>query len=86
MQAIQRVSSTRLEQPVQNADLNLFIWSILTNRIEIAKLFWRKGEVSFLSDSHSISQTPILRFFLLVEPNSEFPAGRNAAEEDRSDG
>lgn len=28
-----------------DAELNLFLWAILSNRIEIAKIFWRLGKV-----------------------------------------
>ena len=28
-------------------EMNLFYWSVLTNRIEIAKIFWRLGKVIF---------------------------------------
>jgi len=29
-----------------NAEFNLFLWSVLSYRIEIAKVFWRLGRVS----------------------------------------
>lgn len=28
-----------------NEEFNLFLWAVLTNRIEIAKIFWRLGKV-----------------------------------------
>ena len=28
-----------------NPEMNLFYWSVLTNRFEIAKIFWRLGKV-----------------------------------------
>ena len=40
-----RFTAILSDTPVLNPDVNLFIWAILTNKIEIAKLFWRKGEV-----------------------------------------
>jgi hypothetical protein len=33
--------------PVIEPELNLFLWAVLSNRIEIAKIFWRLGKVRF---------------------------------------
>ena len=33
---------------MQHAEMNLFLWALLLNRIEIAKIFWKLGEVSHL--------------------------------------
>lgn len=30
---------------ITDAEMNLFLWAILSNRIEIAKIFWRLGKV-----------------------------------------
>jgi hypothetical protein len=30
---------------VEFAEMNLFVWALLLNRIEIAKIFWQSGEV-----------------------------------------
>jgi hypothetical protein len=34
---------------VKHAEQNLFIWCVLFNQIEIAKLFWSIGDVSYYS-------------------------------------
>lgn len=31
---------------LQEPELNLFFWAVLSNRLEIAKIFWRLGKVS----------------------------------------
>ena len=35
-------------EPVNEPELNLFIWAVLKNRIGIAKIFWRLGKVILL--------------------------------------
>jgi hypothetical protein len=31
--------------PVNDPEMNLFFWSVLSNRFDIAKIFWRLGKV-----------------------------------------
>jgi hypothetical protein len=33
------------EKLVKEPELNLFLWAVLSNRIDIAKTFWRLGKV-----------------------------------------
>jgi hypothetical protein len=37
--------SIELRQSIEDPDMNLFVWAVLMNRIEIAKIFWRIGDV-----------------------------------------
>lgn len=34
-----------LNHKVKEPEFNLFLWAVLSNRIEIAKIFWRLGKV-----------------------------------------
>ncbi len=34
-------------EPIRDAEMNLFYWSVLSNRIEISKIFWRLGKVLY---------------------------------------
>ena len=36
---------TEFQEKVENTEINLFVWAILLNRIEIAKIFWKIGKV-----------------------------------------
>ena len=38
---------TEFQVKVENTEINLFVWAILLNRIEIAKIFWKIGKVWF---------------------------------------
>ena len=40
---------TQTDGSIDNPEMNIFYWCILTNRIEIAKTFWRLGKVKFYS-------------------------------------
>jgi hypothetical protein len=41
----------------------LFIWCVLTNRLEMAKVFWRLGNVCFLLYLFVIQNEPSTIFF-----------------------
>ena len=32
----------------ESASQNLFLWALLHNRMEIARIFWRTGKVKFI--------------------------------------
>ena len=52
------------DQTMLFPELNLFIWSLLLNRIELAKYFWRIGSVSFkCSNLNSFIDTSIFFCF-----------------------
>jgi hypothetical protein len=41
-------SSNRNDTITKNPLINLFVWAILMNRIELAKLFWKLTDVKFI--------------------------------------
>lgn len=43
-QKVQKFGIEEVKSPLQN----LFLWALLHNRTEIAKIFWRIGEVIFI--------------------------------------
>ena len=43
----QTILSTTAKNQVLEPEFNLFLWAVLSNRIEIANLFWRLGKVNF---------------------------------------
>lgn len=49
------------------AIFNLFIWSLLTNRVEIGKLFWRMGQVR--EETKLNYNNNLTLFILLVATN-----------------
>jgi hypothetical protein len=40
--------SGEFEKYVEDPIMNLFVWAILLNRIEIATIFWQIGHVKFI--------------------------------------
>ena len=36
----------QVDEKFTNPEVNIFFWCILSNRIEIAKIFWKLGKVS----------------------------------------
>ncbi len=41
------LETKEFEKPIRYRTLNLFIWALFQNRIEIALIFWQLGHVSY---------------------------------------
>jgi hypothetical protein len=39
--------SGKFDEYVKDPIMNMFLWAVLLNRIEIAKIFWQIGDVKF---------------------------------------